>query len=150
MFNVQLCWSEMTCRLLVILHNKTYSLKIWIKHADIEHHLNPSSIEIYVKKNIDCISTLLWISGTRHRCHHCVISYTSLPVCYAILCGNENQAEPLKPTQRWLHHLLHPFWATLLYSPLPHPPASNQNGSEWWPLACRVSPVLSGGERAVV
>lgn len=37
---------------------------------------------------------------------------------------NKNQTEPLKPTQRWLHHhLLHPFWVTLL-SPRPHPPAS--------------------------
>lgn len=63
-------------------------------------------------------------------------------MCYDILCGNENQAEALKPTQRWLHHLLHPFWVTLFSSPRPHPPASasNQNGSKWWPPACRASP----------
>lgn len=63
-------------------------------------------------------------------------------VCCGTLCGNENQAEPLKPARRWLHHLLHPhpFWVTLLSSPRPppsphHPPASasNQNGSKWWP-----------------
>lgn len=95
----------------------------------------------YVFKKKKSISTLFKISITHLLRHHCGISYTSLPVCYGILCGNENRAEPLKPTQRWLHHLRHPFWLTLLSSPRPHPPASasNQNGSKWWPPACRAS-----------
>lgn len=44
---------------------------------------------------------------------------------------NKNQAESLKPTQPWLHHhLLHPFWVTLLSSPRPHPLASASK-SKW-------------------